>query len=265
MAIGPCPGRVGRIQAGRKVPGHPHGPAHQGGDHDGGGACGPVDADGLRLALGRNEVHDHGLAGRLADLAQAGKEERHGHRRHHGGGRQDARQRQGARSLTQIELLPEPPKDRPPDDPWPTWPTILRTSSSHEEGCDRLWSVLTKEFLGLGTRVRGLRCVRIAWSEPDAAPGAPGFHEVPDSEFRLEADLVILALGFVHAEAGPLVRDLGIDLDPRGNLRVDEEFRTSASGVFAAGDAVAGASLVVRAIDQGRRVAEAVDRFLRSA
>ena len=172
--------------------------------------------------------------------------------------------RQGARSITQIELLPEPPKERPPDDPWPTWPTIFRTSSSHEEGCDRLWSVLTKEFLGLGTRVRGLRCVRIAWSEPDAA-GRRSFTEIPDSEFRLEADLVILALGFVHAEAGPLVRDLGIDLDPRGNLRVDEEFRTSASGVFAAGDAVAGASLVVRAIAQGRRMAEAVDRFLRTA
>jgi NADPH-dependent glutamate synthase beta subunit-like oxidoreductase len=133
--------------------------------------------------------------------------------------------------------------------------------------------VLTKEFLGLGTRVRGLRCVRIAWSEPDAArhvesPAATGrrsFHEAPDSGFRLEADLVILALGFVHAEAGPLVQDLGIDLDPRGNLRVDEEFRTRASGVFAAGDAVAGASLVVRAINQGRRMAEAVDRFLRSA
>jgi NAD(P)H-dependent glutamate synthase small subunit len=172
--------------------------------------------------------------------------------------------RKGARSLTQIELLPEPPKDRPPDDPWPTWPAILRTSSSHEEGCERLWSVLTKEFLGLGTRVRGLRCVRIAWSEPDAARRR-SFHEAPDSEFRLEADLVILALGFVHAEAGPLVRDLGIDLDPRGNLRVDEEFRTSASGVFAAGDAVAGASLAVRAIAQGRRMAEAVNRFLRSA
>ena len=175
-----------------------------------------------------------------------------------------AARRQGARSLTQIELLPEPPKDRPPENPWPTWPTILRTSSSHEEGCDRLWSVLTKEFLGLGTRVRGLRCVRLAWAEPDAA-GRRSFHEAPDSEFRLEADLVILALGFVHAEAGPLVRDLEIDLDPRGNLRVDEEFRTSASGVFAAGDAVAGASLVVRAIAQGRRMAEAVDRFLRSA
>jgi NADPH-dependent glutamate synthase beta subunit-like oxidoreductase len=172
--------------------------------------------------------------------------------------------RQGARSLTQIELLPEPPKDRPPDDPWPTWPTILRTSSSHEEGCDRLWSVLTKEFLGLGTHVRGLRCVQIAWSDPDAS-GLRSFHEVPDSEFRLEADLVILALGFVHAEAGPLVRDLGIDLDRHGNLRVDEEFRTSASGVYAAGDAVAGTSLVVRAIDQSRRAAQAVDRFLRSA
>ena len=172
--------------------------------------------------------------------------------------------RQGARSITQIELLPEPPKDRPPENPWPTWPTILRTSSSHEEGCDRLWSVLTKEFLGRGTHIRGLCCVRIAWSEPDAA-GRRAFEEIPGSEFRLEADLVILALGFVHAEAGPLVRDLGIDLDPRGNLRVDEEFRTSASGVFAAGDAVAGASLVVRAIAQGRRMAAAVDRFLRSA
>jgi NAD(P)H-dependent glutamate synthase small subunit len=171
--------------------------------------------------------------------------------------------RQGARSITQIELLPEPPKDRPPDQPWPAWPTVLRTSSSHEEGCERHWSVLTKEFVGQGGHVRGLGCVRIAWSEPDAT-GRRSFEEVAGSEFRLEADLVILALGFVHTEHGRLVKDLGLAVDARGNLVVDDDSQTSVRGVFAAGDAVAGASLVVRAIDQGRRAAEAISRRLQS-
>jgi len=170
--------------------------------------------------------------------------------------------RQKARSLTQIELLPEPPKDRPADNPWPTWPQILRTSSSHEEGCVRLWSVLTKEFLGREVRVRGLRAVRIQWSDPDAS-GRRTFKEIPGTEFELKADLVLLALGFVHVEHGPIVEDLDLRTDERGNLLVDANFMTTAEGVFSAGDAVAGASLVVRAIAQGRRMAAAVDAWLR--
>ena len=169
--------------------------------------------------------------------------------------------RQAARSITQIELLPEPPIERACDNPWPTWPIILRTSSSHEEGCRRMWSVLTKEFLGRGVRVRGLKCMRIQWSELDAS-GRRTFKEMPGSAFELKADLVLLALGFVHVEHGPIVEELGLSVDERGNLSVDADFMTSVPGVFAAGDSVAGASLVVRAIDQGRRMAAAVDTFL---
>jgi glutamate synthase (NADPH/NADH) small chain len=170
--------------------------------------------------------------------------------------------RQRARSITQIELLPEPPIERACDNPWPTWPVILRTSSSHEEGCQRMWSVLTKEFLGRGVRVRGLKCVRIEWSGPDAS-GRQTFKEVPSTALELKADLVLLALGFVHVEHGPIVEELGLSVDDRGNLSVDADFMTSVPGVFAAGDSVAGASLVVRAIAQGRKMAAAVDEFLR--
>jgi len=111
-------------------------------------------------------------------------------------------------------------------------------------------------------RVRGMKCVRIAWSEPDAA-GRRTFKEVAGSAFDLKADLVLLALGFVHVEHGPIVEELGLSTDERGNLSVDADFMTNVPGVFSAGDSVAGASLVVRAIDQGRKMAEAVDEFLR--
>jgi NAD(P)H-dependent glutamate synthase small subunit len=169
--------------------------------------------------------------------------------------------RQGASSITQIELLPRPPEDRAPRNPWPTWPVVLRTSSSQEEGCERLWSVQTKAFAGNGGKVRKLDCVKLDWSEPDAA-GRRTFREVPGSDFTIPADLVLLAMGFVHVEHGPLVRDLGISTDPRGNLVVDGNLQTSVPGVFGAGDSVAGASLIVRAIDYGRRAAEGVDRYL---
>jgi len=170
--------------------------------------------------------------------------------------------RQGARRIVQVELLPEPPATRDPHNPWPTWPVILRTSSSHEEGCERLWSVQTKEFLGREVRVRGLRCVRLEWSEPGAA-GRRTFKEIPGSEFDLEADLVLLALGFTEVEPGRLVEDLGLETDDRGGIRVDGAFQTAAPGVFAAGDCTSGASLVVRAIHLGRCMAESVNRYLR--
>jgi NAD(P)H-dependent glutamate synthase small subunit len=170
--------------------------------------------------------------------------------------------RQGARSVTQIELLPEPPADRPPEDPWPTWPTILRTSTSHEEGCERMWSIQTREFLGRGIRVRGMKCVRLAWSAPDAS-GRRTFKEAPGSQVEVKADLVLLALGFVHVEHGPIVGELGLKTDDRGNLAVDADGMTNVPGIFAGGDAVLGASLVVRAILLGRRMAAAVDKYLR--
>ncbi len=172
--------------------------------------------------------------------------------------------RQGAREIRQFEILPTPPGERLPSNPWPTWPNVLRTSSSHEEGCVRDFAVATKEFLGEDGAVKRLRCARLDWTAPDAS-GRSSFKEIPGSEFIVEADLVLLAMGFVHAEHGPLVRDLGLAVDARGNLAADGEFMTSAPGVFAAGDCATGASLVVRAISQGRATAAAVDRYLTGA
>jgi NADPH-dependent glutamate synthase beta subunit-like oxidoreductase len=169
--------------------------------------------------------------------------------------------RQGAKSIHQIEILQKPPDDRSPINPWPTWPSILRTSSAQEEGCDRSWSISTKEFAGRDGKVDTLRCVLLEWSEPDAA-GRRTSREVPGSEFEIPAELVLLSMGFVHVEHGPLVRDLSLTLDARGNLAVDENRMTSTPGVFAAGDSMLGASLVVRAIDAGRLAAEGIDLYL---
>ncbi len=169
--------------------------------------------------------------------------------------------RQGAAEIHQLELLPKPPEERFAYNPWPTWPIIMRTSSSQEEGCTRLWSVSTKEFLGDEYGVRKLRCARIEWSDPDEN-GRSTFREIPGSEFEIAADLVLLAMGFVHVEHGPLVRDFGLARDDRGNLVVDSDLMTSTPGVFAAGDSMVGASLVVRAIDYGRIAAEGVNRYL---
>jgi glutamate synthase (NADPH) small chain len=169
--------------------------------------------------------------------------------------------RQGAKSIRQIEILPKPPESREPFNPWPTWPNIMRSSSSHEEGCERMWGVLTKAFHGEDGNVKSLRCVRLDWSEPDAV-GRRVSREDPSSETEIEADLVLLAAGFVHVEHGPFVRNLELKLDERGNVVLDPRGMTSSRGVFAAGDTVEGASLVVKAIRQGRQAAEAIDRYL---
>jgi NAD(P)H-dependent glutamate synthase small subunit len=169
--------------------------------------------------------------------------------------------RQGAKSITQVELLPQPPSERVPSNPWPTWPQVLRANPSHEEGCERLWSIGTKEFLGEGGAVRSIRCAKLEWGAPDPSGRAP-FREAEGSEFRMKAELVLLAMGFVHAEHGPLVKDLGLALDGRGNLAVDGNGMTSAPGFFAAGDAVSGASLIVRSIDSGRKTAASIDAWL---
>jgi NAD(P)H-dependent glutamate synthase small subunit len=172
--------------------------------------------------------------------------------------------RQGAVNITQVEILPEPPAQRSPDNPWPAWPQVLRTGTSHDEGCTRIFGVLTKEILGRDGAVAGLSCARVEWSEPDAA-GRRAFKEVPGSAFELRADAVILATGFVHTEHSPLVTDFGLALNPGACLLTDSELMTSAIGVFAAGDCVLGARLVVTAIDQGRRAAAAADRYLRQS
>jgi len=169
--------------------------------------------------------------------------------------------RQGAIDLCQIEILPKPADVRPADNPWPVWPKVLKTSTSHEEGCTRLWSILTKEFIGGGDNVKKLHCVELEWSDTDQS-GKPKFREIPGSDFELDADLVLLSLGFLHIEHGPLVEGLKLGTDGAGNLVVHPGCQTSVPGIFAAGDCVMGASLVVRAILQGRESAIAVDRYL---
>ncbi len=172
--------------------------------------------------------------------------------------------RQGAKSVTQLELLPEPPKGRTEDNPWPTWPFIYRTSTSHDEGCERIWSVLTQECIGgKDGALQALKCVKLEWTQPGDG-SRPSFSEIEGSLFELPAQLVLLAMGFLRVEHGALVKDLELETDARGNLVVDGAFMTSSEGVFAAGDSVAGASLVVRAIEMGRQAAAAMDAYLRS-
>ncbi|HEY3489290.1 MAG TPA: glutamate synthase subunit beta [Candidatus Deferrimicrobiaceae bacterium] len=168
--------------------------------------------------------------------------------------------RQGASSITQIELLPKPPEVRPAGNPWPTWPQVLRTNYSHEEGCTRLWSLNTREIAGKGGAVSALKLVGLEWKTD--ASGRMSFAEIPGSEQTMKAELVLLAMGFVHVEHGPLVTDLAIETDGRGNIVTGEDTMTSVPGVFAAGDAAIGASLIVRAIDFGRRAAAGIDTWL---
>lgn len=167
--------------------------------------------------------------------------------------------RHGAASVTQIELLAKPPVSRAESTPWPTWPMMLRTSSSHEEGCDREWSILTKEFIGSpeGT-LTGLKIVEIEWKTVD---GKPQMVEVPGTEKVIPCELALLAMGFVHPQHEGALKQLGVDLDERGNVKATD-YRTSVPGVFAAGDMRRGQSLVVWAISEGRECARAVDRFL---
>ncbi len=167
--------------------------------------------------------------------------------------------RQGAVSVHQFELLPEPPKDRPPLS-WPNWPMILRTSSSHEEGVIRDWSINTKRFSGdeHGT-VKKLHGVRLEWAQDN---GRPVMKEVPGSEFELDCDLVLLALGFLGPETDTVIGQLGCEITERGNVKAGPDYQTTVPGVFACGDARRGQSLVVWAIWEGREAARGVDAYL---
>jgi glutamate synthase (NADPH/NADH) small chain len=170
--------------------------------------------------------------------------------------------RQGARSVRQFELLPKPPIDRAASTPWPLWPMQLRTSHAHEEGCDREWSVATTAFSGTSGSVRRIHAVRLEMQRsPD---GAPNYTQLPDTAFELDADLVLLAMGFTGPVKSRLLADLSLELDSRGNLATDAAHHTAAEGVFAAGDAHRGASLIVWAIREGRDAAESIDRWLRT-
>jgi glutamate synthase (NADPH/NADH) small chain len=170
--------------------------------------------------------------------------------------------RHGARSVTSLELLERPPDARSPSTPWPLWPVMFRTSSSHDEGGERDFGVMTKRLSGSGGRVERLHAVRVRLGPPDAA-GRRALEEIPESEFDIPADLVLLAMGFLHPVHDALFADLGVRLDARGNVAADlRDFATSEAGVFAAGDARRGQSLVVWAIWEGREAARQVDRYL---
>ncbi len=168
--------------------------------------------------------------------------------------------RQGAASVQQFELLPMPPEQRTPAMPWPRWPMILRTSTAHQEGGTRDWSVNTQAFLGENGVVTKLRGVRLEWNPgPD---GRPQMKEIPGSEFEIPCDLCLLAMGFLHPEQKGPIEQLGVKVDARRNVQTDANYMTSVAGVFAAGDLRRGQSLVVWAINEGRQAARGMDAFL---
>ena len=169
--------------------------------------------------------------------------------------------RQGASCVTQIEVMPQPPECRTNEHPWPRYPLLLKTTSSHEEGGQRSWSILTKKFMGEAGVLKRLSCVRVEFVK-EKARACPVMREVPGSEFEIEADVVILAVGFVHPEHAPWMTALGITFDARGNVVTDASFMTDAKGIFSAGDMRRGQSLVVWAIAEGRRAAHHIDRYL---
>jgi glutamate synthase (NADPH/NADH) small chain len=171
--------------------------------------------------------------------------------------------RQGAASVTQLELMPRPPAERAPANPWPEWPQIFRVSTAHEEGGERLYSISTQRFVGDGAgRVRALQAVTV---EPVTRDGRSQFVPVAGSEFEIPADLVLLAMGFVGPERSRLLAELGVRLTERGNVWRDARWMTSVPGVFTAGDMQRGQSLIVWAIAEGRSAARGIDQFLTGA
>ena len=166
--------------------------------------------------------------------------------------------RQGALSVTQLEIMPKPPVHEDKGLSWPFWPLKLRTSSSHEEGATRDWAVLTKRVVG-DNDVKGLECVRVEWKDGR-------MHEVPGSEFTLQADLILLAMGFVGPRKAGMLDQSGVELDPRGNVKADtEKYQTSDEKIWSCGDMRRGQSLVVWAIREGRQCARSVDEALMGA
>ncbi len=166
--------------------------------------------------------------------------------------------RQGVKSVEQFEIMPTPPKDRSPQTPWPLWPMQLRTEGAHEEGGNRNWSVATTRFTGdANGNVKQLHAVRVG--------PAPKFEPIPGSEYVLEVDLVLLAMGFQGPVKNGMIEKLGVALDARSNIATDENYMSSVEGVFAAGDMRRGQSLVVWAIAEGRKAAAAIDRYLTRA
>ena len=165
--------------------------------------------------------------------------------------------RQGCKEVHQFELLPEPPPQRAASTPWPLWPMQLRTSHAHEEGCDRQWSVLTTKFSGEQNHVTKLHGHRVSVEGETLT-------QVPGTEFDMDVDLVLLAMGFTGPVKNGLLDSLGVHYDPRGSVAVDKNFMTSQDGIFAAGDTKRGASLIVWAIAEGRKAAAGIHAYLQA-
>lgn len=167
--------------------------------------------------------------------------------------------RQGAQSVTQIEILPKPPETDNMETPWPGWPNILKTSSSHEEGCERRWNLATKKFIGKNGKLTGVEVAEVEWVKDEN--GRMTMRETGNNEI-IKADLVFLAMGFVHPVHEGLLEESGVKYDSRGNVLTDASTASSVKGLFAAGDAASGASLVVRAMASGRKVAQNMHKYL---
>lgn len=167
--------------------------------------------------------------------------------------------RHGAKAVYQYEVMPKPPTERDASMPWPTFPRTLKTSTSHEEGCVRKWCVNTKKLIGKDGVLKKLIGSEVEWKNID---GRLQMVEVPGTEFEQEVDLVLLAMGFLHPQHEGMLKDLGVNLDARGNVVVDENYMTSKEGIFSAGDMKNGQSLVVWALADGRKIAREVDKYL---
>jgi len=169
--------------------------------------------------------------------------------------------RQKAVSVTQVEILPKPPEIRTSDNPWPYYSRTLKTSTSHEEGCERLWNISTLRFVGDGKITRGAEVEEVTW---DYSDGKYIMKPVEGTRRVIETDLVLLALGFSNPVLEGLLTELGVEFDNRNNVKVDGNLATNIPKVFAAGDSVSGASLVVNAIASGRKAAKEIDRYLKT-
>ena len=169
--------------------------------------------------------------------------------------------RQGASCVIQVEVMPRPAECRTEDFPWPKYPLLLKTSTSHEEGAERKWAILTKKFIGANGRLKKVACVEADFSAKDAK-GCPVIKETPGSGFEIEIDMAILAIGFLHPEHNGLLKELGVEFDARGNVKTDPRQMSSVKGVFSAGDMRRGQSLIVWAISEGRRAARSIDEYL---
>lgn len=169
--------------------------------------------------------------------------------------------RQKALSVTQIEIMPKPPLKRSENNPWPYYAKVLKTSTSHEEGCSRYWNISARNFKGVGDCVTGIEAEEVEWKNRD---GRYQMDTIPGSLRNFDADLILLAMGFVHTIHDGLISEFGLELDHKGNIKTDQANLTSLGKVFAAGDSMSGASLVVNAIASGRKAAKEIDRFLKA-